>query len=436
MAGPVVWIASVHINLSWRYVILVAALAMVIGLQLTGYFGDNSMPRTAVQEYLPVVTPTPIPPSIIEADVLRPGAETGDSALVMVQGEKARRLVIWPVDGGPAEEVDRHVGLWPLLLDPTRTRLLYSTQGALMVLDRDDRRATIVGALPGGGQVTAAQWSPDGTRVAYVVRTPDAHRAYYAPADGSQPAQELVSVPPGLPLDVAWLPDGRPVSIYLSVAARGGLVARYEAFDPTLQASIIVPPTKEIIQPYAPRLAPDGTQQVYPMRSWEQASSHSGCRETALGVMGPEWWGVMGAGSGKPRDVAFEVNNVYLDQPRWLLDGRIVMRGIADIDCPFGATGIYVARLGEEPQLLVHTHNGYAQDQKGHLIWGPAYAISPDQNYAAWAENDIDTNRSAIRMIALDGGAPQTLYRTPRVTPDQPFHYRDTYMILNFVWLP
>ena len=49
--------------------------------------------------------------------------------------------------------------------------------------------------------------------------------------DGSQPARKMFSTPRSLPIDVAWLADGRPVTIFLGVGPVGGLEARMWVYD-------------------------------------------------------------------------------------------------------------------------------------------------------------------------------------------------------------
>jgi hypothetical protein len=146
----------------------------------------------------------------------------------MIQGQKARRLVFWPLyeNEGP-QIIDSPVSSSTIRPDPTGTHLVYSTPGALMVLDIDARRASIIGVLPDETYPVRVQWSPTGLAVAYVIQEGTQLVAYYALADGSIPAVPFMRMHEGLGLDVGWLPDGRPVAIHMGIdPAVGGLGRR------------------------------------------------------------------------------------------------------------------------------------------------------------------------------------------------------------------
>src|SRR5690606_5507391 len=147
---------------------------VVIGLLIVSAGGDSEpdSSENVALGYVPLVTPTPIPRTVRIPDLPQPGGGSNNSALVMVQGLVERRLVIWPVSGvKPPLAVDHHVAVWLLMPDPTRSRVLYHTDRAMMVLDLDVQRAHIVGQLPPESTIIAAQWSPDGRAVAFVVES-------------------------------------------------------------------------------------------------------------------------------------------------------------------------------------------------------------------------------------------------------------------------
>lgn len=425
---------------SWRNLALAVALAVVIGLAVAAAVdSEPDAPANVALGYVPLITPTPIPRTVRMPDLPQPGGGSNTSALVMVQGLVERRLVIWPVSGvKPPQDVDHHVNVWLLMPDPTRSRVLYSTDSTMMVLDLDVQRAHIVGELPLAGAVIAAQWSPDGRAMTYVVESDDHWIAYYTLADGSQQAEEMLHVPRGLPLDVAWLADGRPVAIYMGVGPVGGLEAQYRLYDPATGDSVMLPPDVETFQPWSPWRSPDGAHQVYPMASWGRVRYGEACIEGGLGLVGPEWLYLTSLGGReKPRAIAFEIEDMYLDRPTWLADGRVVFRAVADRACKSAGSGLFVARLGGEPRRIVTIEPVFDSGDPDELLWSVPYAVSPDQQSVAWVKNDVQAQRSTVFLSPIDGDAPlQTLFETDPLTSRQPFAFQDREMILQLLWLP
>lgn len=360
-------------------------------------------------------------------------------ALALIQGLKARRLVLLPLDGTSTPlEIDRGVQVWPLLPSPDGTRLLYGSAGAVMVLDVLARRAVIVGEVPEGGRLLGAQWSPAGDAVAYVVQTAQHAIASYAPADGSALPVELLRVPAGLDLDVGWLPDGRPVALYLGLGPVGGLQPFYRLYDPVTRSFtlLLAEDADQVIQPWAPWRSPDGTQQVYSMSTWENTRYRGTCRTGALGLADDTWLPAYTLSSREAQLLAFEVKGLFLDRPLWLRDGRIVFRAIADPACAGGQSGVYAGRLGEAPVRLVSSEPDYSLDDAERVLWSTAYAVNPAQTHIAWSVNDSAGQRSAVHIMPLTGGAVQTAFSTPPLPADAPpFAFRDQEMILHLVWV-
>jgi len=360
-------------------------------------------------------------------------------ALALIQGLKARRLVLLPLNGaGTPLEIDRGVQVWPLLPSPDGTRLLYGSAGAVMVFNANAQRANIVGELPAGGRLLGAQWSPAGDAVAYVVQTERHAVASYAPADGSALPVELLRVPVGLDVDVGWLPDGRPVVLYLGLGAAGGLEPHYRVYDPVAREFTALPPdeAEQVQQPWAPWRSPDGTQQVYAASTWQNARFRGACRTGPLGLADDSWLPAYSLSQGGGRPLAFVVEGLFMDRPTWLQDGRILFRAIADSACARGQSGLYIGRLGETPSRLVAVEPDPAPDDTDRAPLGVAYAVDPAQTRVVWSENDSVARRSRVYVMSLAGGEARAIYYTSPLLDDaQPFAYRDQKIILYLVWL-
>ncbi|MBN1680281.1 MAG: hypothetical protein JW966_08305 [Anaerolineae bacterium] len=419
--------------LNRRNVILGVLLAVVVGLLVIVLDGDDPGAQTTALGYMPLVTATPT--AIPVADASLPGGSSSVSALVTVQGLVERRLVLWPLTGDQTpQEIERYVGFWPLMPDPTGRRVLYRTDSALMILDVLARRAHIVGTLPEEGEVMAVQWSPDSSAVTYVVETGERAIAYYARTDGVDGAKPLIEAPSGLLLDVAWLDDGRPVVEYLGVGPVGGLEANHLVINPADGEEKLLSSDTRVIQPHSPTYSPNGIYYLYQSSSWEQAKFGQVCTTGPLEIKAASWYPEYD----QPRQVAFELKNVYFDGANWLQDGRVLMRGITNDVCSPGASGLYIANLGELPRQIVQAHMSYTWKDNDEL-WGVPYALSPDESLVAWVDNDTETHVSSIYLTALELSGDTThnlLFQTEPPRDSKPFVYEDGYMILEFVWLP
>ena len=422
------------LRFSWRNVLLAAVVALLAGL-LIGVFRENQSGRQAAQwDDLSVTPLVPDAPAL--------AAVTPPDALVVIQGLTARRLVVVALDGNDTpQEVDHAVLTWPLVPSPDGTRVLYATERTVMVLDVPARRAAIVGMLDADAHLILAQWAPDGHAVAYVIQTPQQRIAYFTLPDGSLTAREMTRVPSGLPLDVAWLPEGMPVSIALGLGPVGGFEAHYQLFDPASGDSIPLPPDVTTVQPWSPWRSPDGLQQVYAASTWDEARYQGACLTGALALTGPDWLYAAIRTGLTVQTTAFALNGLYMDRPTWLRDGRIVFRGIADKVCTALDSGIYIGALGELSHALVTAEPDYVSDDSDKLLWSTSYALDAAQTQIIWTENSIESGQGRVQMMALDGapngGPVSTLYQTAPIASDAPpFAFRDTEMLLYVIRLP
>jgi len=410
-------------NGTWRGVILAAVLIALVAVLVLSRTERDPVSSTQVVE---VATATAAGPS---------GEESGSSALVMIQGLTERRLVLWSLQGDAAPlEID-HQSAWPLLASPDARYLLYSTERAVMVLDRTARRAAIVGTLDEGSSLISAQWSPDSRAVAYVVQDALHRIAYYTRPDGLIPAEKLLQVASGLPLDVAWLADGRAVTLSLGVGPVGGLETFAYAYDPVRQELVGIPPETPLIQPWRPWRSPDGQQQVYAAKTWEEARFKGVCGTGPLVIVGSGWLYAEMLSSAA-QVAGFELQGIYMDRPTWLHDGRVLFRATADKTCTALTSGLYLAQVGQTPQLLAAAEPDYVSDQSDKLLWSTSYALSPDESLVAWTENDVAAGRGRVNLTPLDGGETRVLFETAPVTDQGPFAFQDREMILYFIWLP
>lgn len=416
----------------YRAILVVAliAAAMVIGALL---LDRPAEPSSVAVGYVPLPRATMVPR--YPREYVLPGGVSDTSALVMVQGSVLRRLTVWSISGNtPPVEVDRGIHPYPLLPNPARTRVLYSAGRALMVLDVAARRAQIVGEVPDGGSVIAAQWSPSGRMIAYVVQLEDERVSYLAWQDGSQPARKMFSTPRSLPIDVAWLADGRPVTIFLGVGPVGGLEARMWVYDWLSDLRSPLPPGVKPLQPHAPWRSPDGSVQLYPLSGAPDRRVIGGCPTSGVGVAGPEWLSVVEAGGTLP-EVAFEKARLLLDRPTWLQDGRVLVRGMASAACN-GGSGLYVGVPGGTLNRLISARSTLDAFDLGGALDGFPYAVSPDEQFAIWADTDLEAARSTIYRTHLRDGASEALYQTPDRYVEAPTVFKDREMIVGMVWLP
>ena len=417
-----------------RWIALAMGVAIAAVAGGWALLGRADAPPGAAVGYVPLPTVTPTPRHPLEFSL--PGGVTGRSTLVMVQGGVARRLTVWEMNrDAPPLEVDRGVHLFPLLPDPSGTRVLYSAGRAVMVLDVPARRARIIGEMPPGGQILAAQWSPGAQMIAYIVQLEDERVAYLAWQDASQPARVMLRTPGRLPVDVGWLPDGRPVTILMGIGPVGGLQARYLMYDWLRDERVMLPADTRPIQPYAPWRSPDGSRQLYLLPDWYARRTSSQCTSGAVGLAGAEWLYVAAAGSGPAHAIAFEQDQVFLDHPTWLQDGRVLLRGMSSAACPQNGSGLYLGEVDGSLSRLVAAQMTF-DPQQTDVMTGVAYALSPDERVVVWADTDLAARRSTIYRTVVESGQTEVLYQTPAVDNDHPLAFKDDEMIVHLVWLP
>ena len=406
------------------FVVALSFVAVVVRGQT-----PNSEPLRFAAEPTTIPTPTVVPVALTAL----PGGASPESALVMVQGIVERRLVVWPLaEGGVPREVDRGIALWPLVPNPAGSQVIYRAANALMALDVLAGRARIVAELDTDARVRAVQWSPSGDALAFVVETGGVQTAYYVPQGARDPVA-MLQAPTGLPVDVAWLEDDRPAAVVMGIGPVGGLQANAMLYDPVTGERRMLSPDVTLIQPYAPWRSPDGQSQLYALASSDKVQS-SVCRTAGLGLADENWVYLQMSGIGVTRRIAFEIHNMILDLVAWLPDGRVVMRAIADEGCAPGATGIYVARLGEQPQQLVSTGPFVTKDDND-IVWGASFDLSPDRTQIAWVKNDVAARQASVYLTSVDGGDAALLFAAPS-PPAGAFAFEDTTAILDFVWLP
>jgi hypothetical protein len=422
--------------LSWRTLGIVIVLTLVVGGLILTLTDGESSPQTVALGYAPLVATTPAPVAVADAALW--GGVSSRSALVMIQGGVERRLTVWPLNKStPPQEVDRYVDLW-LLPSPDGTHVLYRTEYAMMVLDVAARHSTIVGELPPDCAILSAQWSPDGRSIAYVVETRDQRIAYYTRHNGTQPAEPMMYVPAGLPIDVAWLPPARPITIYMRLGPVGGLEAHYQLYEPDTGDKFALSPDVPVIQPFAPYRSPTGAHQLLQAGEWNVRGK---CATGALYMTGDEWVYLAASVLSKNQKVAFAIQDLYLDDAVWLDDGRIVFRGLGDESCAPGKTGIYIGEPQQEPARLVQATvstfvTTSSEEKKGK--WGLSYALSPDQTLIAWTENNPLTRQATVYLKPIDGGGlTRPLFDTVPVPANAPaYTFEDHDAILDFIWLP
>lgn len=134
-----------------------------------------------------------------------------------------------PGQGGPAAGT-------PAVPSGLTGRLLYTRDGGLSTLALQANEARQIVPAPELGQVTAARWSPEGTRVAYAFaevrnrRTP-VSEIRVAAADGSN-TQTLLSSEGALAFGTpTWAPDGAHLYLTRTGLDQGQRVRRIERID-------------------------------------------------------------------------------------------------------------------------------------------------------------------------------------------------------------
>ena len=224
----------------------------------------------------------------------------------------------------------------------------------------------------------------------------------------------LLQVAAGLPLDVAWLADGRAVTLSLGVGPVGGLETFAYAYDP-------VPPgngraaARNAADPALAALALAGRPAAGLRRQNLGRSTLKGtCGTGPLTIVGSGWL-YSELLSSATQTTGFELQGIYL--------------GIAPPGCTMAAflsarqrikparnslPGCISARSVRTPQLLAAAEPDYVSDQSDKLLWSTSYALSPDESLVAWTENDVEAGRGRVNLTPLDGGRRRSCSRPPR----------------------
>lgn len=244
-------------------------------------------------------------------------------------------------------------GPTPMAILPGEPWLLYEwfqdgkdTKDLFLVRPDGSDAHPIVTDIP--GEHRAASWSPDGTRIAFVVRdaeTPDGS-IWTANADGSRPkrvfaggdACESVYHP-------SWSPDGSKLVMVCYQDDSHSSIAILDIASMTLKtlATVVLP---EFLD-NPPRWSPDGTSIAFPIVHWDPTNDHLDGSLIAL---------VPAAGGRVDRLTAFDTN---MSSPDWRPDGsELVMNSydvgnIQDTDQP---SNLYAIKLdGTGPRQLTHS---------------------------------------------------------------------------------
>jgi dipeptidyl aminopeptidase/acylaminoacyl peptidase len=163
------------------------------------------------------------PPEVVARAVLAPRHE---NVTLSNQSPNGRYFLHQESEGLPTMAVfaKPHIWLGGLQVDPraNRARSL-TTRGAagLAVVEWETGR-TLGIQVPSGARVSGAQWSPDGTRVAFFAHFEDATHIYVADVASGR-SRQVTRTPVLATLNTSfdWTPDGRGVVAVLVPANRG-----------------------------------------------------------------------------------------------------------------------------------------------------------------------------------------------------------------------
>jgi dipeptidyl aminopeptidase/acylaminoacyl peptidase len=213
----------------------------------------------------------------------------------------------------------------------------------LWVIDVATRAAT--GIVTDDGQVQDPQWSPDGTRIAYVAlptpRADDGRFADVRVVDVATRASRRLLDNPGPDVAPRWSPDGRSIALLTRGPRNAGILQSRLAVVPAEGG-----PAREVVrdflhEPGPPAWSPDGATLYF----WSQVRTRS--RLFAVP-----------AGGGVPRPLGDTPGSLGIfggGAPSLSADGRTVAFGWSDLSAP---DDVYVAATAGAwaPRRLTRLH--------------------------------------------------------------------------------
>jgi serine/threonine-protein kinase len=168
--------------------------------------------------------------------------------------------------------------------------LLEGSNSDIHVIDLKDGTTT---RLTFDGNSAYADWSGDGSRVAYYSIVDSVYEMHWRVADGSTPAQRLVGGP-GIPIEIAFVPGGRSFVTREGDRSTGD-IADLVLYEPAGDSLVRTPLTRTPANERSPMISPDGRFVAY-------VSDESGRDEVYVRETRPSEnvWGVSKDGGREP----------------------------------------------------------------------------------------------------------------------------------------
>jgi Tol biopolymer transport system component len=146
------------------------------------------------------------------------------------------------------------------------TPIVYQAEG-LATIDPDGTDKRLLFAADGPPDPAHADWSPDGSRIAFQAGTDGQWEIWVAGADGSNARVLVACVSPCITLDApAWSPDGRSIAFSRLDEIDGELPSRLQVVDVASGAVTTVAEVESGGYLNEPRWSPDGRSLVH---TWE-----------------------------------------------------------------------------------------------------------------------------------------------------------------------
>jgi TolB protein len=245
-------------------------------------------------------------------------------------------------------------------------RLLLPTDEGLVVYDLAAEVESLIVPTAPGQIVSAADWSPDGSQVAYSLfhRRPgdpaSSVEIFTAGADGSDARLLAERDSPGAVLDTPyWAPDGRQVYFAYIGQSGGRFVQRVERVEVASRA-------REVVEQdgYAPTVSPDGRDLLY-------------LRDESAGT---GLW-VRPIAGGTPRAVLAPGSYPPLAVPRYSPDGQQIAAAIVNLTS--------------------------ARGQNGPLDWlSPPIAYAHGQPWDIWTFDSTGESATRLTFVSADDPSP------------------------------